>query len=74
MKYWVYFIIAGAMLVHPHLWQKLQMLYDYFTHPGYEYSSTFSTMDNFDLFIHGGIPVILVLIGFKKKKDQAKSA
>jgi hypothetical protein len=44
------------------------MLVDYITHPEYEFWTTFSTWDLFDLVLHTGIPLLLVGIGIKKQR------
>jgi hypothetical protein len=68
MKYWMYYLIAVIVCFHPHLSQKLGMLTDYFSHPEYEFWTTFSTMDFFDLILHAGLPILLVVIGLKKQR------
>lgn len=72
MKYWIYYVLALLMLLHPHLKQKLEMLWSYFSKPGYEFWTTFSPMDFFDLLLHGGLPVALIVIGIIKQKKQKK--
>jgi hypothetical protein len=68
MKYYVYYLLAGLFMLHPHLWQKLSMLWNYLTIPGYRFWSTFSALDVFDLFLHAGIPFALIMIGIKKQR------
>lgn len=70
MSYWVYYLIGAALLLHPHLKQKLDMLWDYFTHPEYEFWTTFSGMDVFDLFLHAFLPVVFIVIGIRKQRTQ----
>jgi len=73
MKPWILYLIAGAMMLHPHLYQKLEMLYNYFTHPEYQFWTTFSGMDFFDLLLHGGLPLVLIAIGVKKQFGDKKN-
>jgi hypothetical protein len=68
MKYWMYYLIAIIVCFHPHFAQKIGMLSDYLSQPGYEFWTTFSTWDFFDLLLHAGLPILLVLIGIKKQK------
>lgn len=70
MKYWWYFIIGGILLLHPHLAHKLGMLYDYFTNPGYEFWTTFNKMDFLDLFLHAGLPIVLIIMGLNKQRKK----
>ena len=72
MKYWIYYLIAAVFLIHPHLSQKLEMLYNYFTIPEYEFWTTFSTMDLIDLILHAILPILLVIFGIRKQKSQKK--
>ena len=72
MKYWIYYLIAAVFLMHPHLSQKLEMLYNYFTIPEYEFWTTFSTMDLADLILHAILPILLVIFGIRKQKSQKK--
>lgn len=72
MKYWIFYIIGIILLLHPHLYQKLGMLRDYFTHPEYEFWTTFSVMDLLDLLLHGGLPVIFFIIGIRKQLKDKK--
>jgi hypothetical protein len=67
MKYWIFYLIAFILCLHPHLSQKIGMLIDYFTHPEYEFLTTFSMMDILDLIIHAGLPILLIAIGIKKQ-------
>jgi len=67
MKYWIYYLVAIVLSLHPHLAQKIGMLIDYFIHPEYEFLTTFSTMDILDLVIHAGLPILLIVIGVKKQ-------
>ena len=67
MKFWIYYLIAIAALFHPHLAQKIGMLKDYLTHPEYQFWTTFSGMDIFDLFLHAGIPIVLMYLGYRKQ-------
>jgi hypothetical protein len=67
MKYWIYYLIAVALMFHPHLAQKIGMLIDYFTHPDYHFWTTFSPLDFFDLVLHAGLPLLFVIIGVKKQ-------
>jgi hypothetical protein len=67
MKYWIFYLIAAVLCLHPHLGQKIQMLVDYFNHPDYEFLTTFSTMDILDLILHAGLPILLMVIGIKKQ-------
>jgi len=74
MKYWWYYIIAGLLLLHPHLAQKIEMLFEFFTNPDYQFWTTFSPMDFFDLILHAGLPLILIGLGIRKqlaKKNEA---
>ena len=73
MKPWILYLIAGVMMLHPHLRQKLEMLYDYFTHPEYQFFTTFSRMDVFDLLLHGGLPLVLIGFGLKKQYNGKKN-
>jgi hypothetical protein len=68
MKYWMYYILAVIVCFHPHLAQKLGMLSDYFSNPAYEFWTTFSKWDFFDLLLHAGLPIVLIFIGIKKQK------
>ena len=68
MKYWIYYAIAALSLLHPHLSQKIEMLVNYFTHPEYEFWTTFSTMDFLDLLLHAGLPILLIIFGIRKQK------
>ncbi len=72
IKYWMYYIVGGLLLFHPHLAQKIGMLLDNFSHPEYEFWSTFSMMDLFDLLLHGGIPILLFILGAKKQFAASK--
>jgi len=67
MKYWIFYLIAIVLCLHPHLGQKIEMLIEYFTHPEYEFLTTFSAMDMLDLIIHAGLPILLISIGIKKQ-------
>ena len=67
MKYFILYLIAVVLCLHPHLGQKIGMLIDYFTHPEYEFLTTFSMMDIFDLILHAGLPILLITIGIKKQ-------
>lgn len=67
MKYWIYYLIAIALMFHPHLAQKIEMLIDYFTHPEYQFWTTFSAMDFLDLILHTGLPLLFILIGIRKQ-------
>ncbi|MBK05479.1 MAG: hypothetical protein CL920_36310 [Deltaproteobacteria bacterium] len=62
------FIIAALFSLHPHLWQKLGMLRDYFTHPTYQFWTTFKPMDVADLAMHAGIPLLLIAWGIYNLK------
>ncbi len=68
----MYYIVAAILLFHPHLAQKINMLIDYFSHPEYEFWSTFSAMDLFDLLLHGGIPIVLIALGLRKQLASSK--
>ena len=72
IKYWMYYIVGAILLLHPHLAQKINMLMDYFSHPEYEFWTTFSAMDVFDLLLHGGLPIILIVLGIKKQRADSK--
>jgi hypothetical protein len=72
MKFWWYYIIGILLLFHPHLAQKLGMLQDYFTHPEYQFWTTFSAMDILDLLLHAGLPLLLFGLGLKKQLAQRK--
>jgi hypothetical protein len=67
MKYWIYYIIGIALLFHPHLAQKIEMLIAYFSHEDYELWTTFSMMDFFDLILHAGLPLLFIILGLKKQ-------
>jgi hypothetical protein len=67
MKYWYYYIIALATLFHPHLWQKLNILMAYLKHSEFEFWTTFSVADFFDLILHAGFPLIFILLGVRKQ-------
>lgn len=67
MKYWIYYILAGVALLHPHLAQKLEMLVNYFSHPEYQFWTTFSRMDVLDLILHAGLPILLIFFGVRKQ-------
>jgi len=67
MKYWVFYLIAIVLCLHPHLSQKTDMLVDYFAHPEYEFFMTFSTWDVVDLVLHAGMPILLIILGIKKQ-------
>jgi hypothetical protein len=70
MKFWIYYILAGLTLLHPHLSQKIEMLINYFSHPEYEFWTTFSTMDLLDLILHAGLPILLIVFGIRKQKKE----
>ena len=70
MKYWIYYILAVIFLLHPHLSQKIEMLVNYFSHPEYEFWTTFSIMDVLDLILHLGLPMILILFGIRKQRRK----
>ncbi len=72
MKYWLYYLIAAVFLIHPHLSQKLEMLYNYFTIPEYEFWTTFNTMDLIDLVLHACFPVLFIIFGIRKQKRIKK--
>jgi hypothetical protein len=50
------------------------MLINYFTHPEYEFWTTFSTMDLFDLILHAGLPILLIVFGIRKQKKEKNAA
>ena len=66
-KYWIFYLIGLLLLFHPHLSQKLKMLWAYFTHPEYQFWSTFSIMDFLDLLLHAGLPLILIAFGLRQQ-------
>jgi hypothetical protein len=68
MKFWLYYAIAAVSLLHPHLSQKIEMLIDYFSHPEYEFWTTFSPMDFLDLMLHAGLPILLIIFGIRKQR------
>jgi len=70
MSYWIFYLIGAALILHPHLKQKLGMLWDYFSHPEYEFWTTFSGLDVFDLFLHALLPAAFIFIGFRKQRAQ----
>jgi hypothetical protein len=70
LKFWMYYIIGALLLFHPHLSQKIGMLYDYFTHPEYQFWTTFSTMDLLDLLLHTGLPILMFILGARKQFAQ----
>ncbi len=70
MSYWIFYLIGAALIFHPHLKQKLGMLWDYFSHPEYEFWSTFSGMDVFDLVLHAVLPAAFIFIGIRKQRAQ----
>ena len=72
MKYWVYYILAALTIFHPHLAQKIEMLIDYFSNSGYEFWTTFSTMDLLDLLLHAGLPLLLIFFGIRKQMKTSK--
>ena len=72
IKYWMYYIVGALLLLNPHLPQKIGMLMDYFSHPEYEFWTTFSVMDFFDLLLHGGIPILLLILGVRKQFAASK--
>jgi hypothetical protein len=72
MKYWIYYILAALALLHPHLAQKLEMLFNYFSNPEYEFWTTFSTMDILDLILHAGLPFLLIIFGIRKQSRSRK--
>ena len=65
MRYWIFYLIGIAPVFHPHLKQKVGMLWDYFSHPAYEFRTTFSDMDFLDLLLHTLIPVVFFFLGIK---------
>jgi hypothetical protein len=69
MKYWMYYIIAIVICFHPHLAQKIEMLMTYFANSEYEFWTTFSSWDLFDLILHAGLPIFLIIIGIKKQRS-----
>jgi len=66
-SYWIFYIIGLLLLFHPHMSQKLNMLWEYFTHPEYQFWTTFSTMDFLDLLLHVGLPVLLIVFGIRQQ-------
>jgi hypothetical protein len=66
-KYWIFYIIGILLLFHPHLAQKLNMLWDYFTHPDYKFWTTFSMMDFLDLILHAGLPLLIIAFGIRQQ-------
>jgi hypothetical protein len=70
MKYWIYYLIGIALLFHPHLAQKTGMLIDYIRNPEYEFWTTFSTMDFFDLILHAALPIGFILLGIRKQMKK----
>lgn len=70
MKYWLYYALAALTLLHPHLSQKMEMLFNYFTHSEYEFWIVFSTMDFLDLLLHSGLPLLLIIFGIRKQKKS----
>ena len=70
MNHWILYLVGAALLFHPHLKQKLGMLWDYFSHPEYEFWTTFSGMDFFDLLLHTLLPLSFILLGIKKHRSQ----
>ena len=72
LTYWIYYILAVVFLLHPHLPQKLEMLYNYITIPEYEFWTTFSKMDLLDLILHSVFPVLLIIFGIREQKKLKK--
>ena len=72
MKYWIYYILAFLLLLHPHLKQKILMLRDYLLNPQYQFWTTFNAMDLLDLILHAGIPIVLVILGIRKQRHEKK--
>ena len=72
IKFWMYYIVGALLLFHPHLAQKVEMLIDYFSNPEYEFWTTFSGMDIFDLVLHAGLPLLMFFLGAKKQFAASK--
>ena len=72
IPYWLYYILAGISLLHPHFSQKLEMLYNYFTIPEYEFWTTFSKLDLLDLILHASFPILLIILGIREQKRLKK--
>ena len=70
MSYWIFYLIGAALIFHPHLKQKLGMLGDYFSHPEYEFWTTFSVMDVLDLLLHAMLPLVFIFLGIRKQRTQ----
>jgi hypothetical protein len=72
IKYWMYYVVGALLLFHPHLAQKFNMLIEYFSHSEYEFWTTFSAMDIFDLALHAGLPLVMFFLGAKKQFSTSK--
>ncbi len=66
----IFFILAIFSLMHPHLWQKMGMLWTYLTHSNYTFWTTFSKMDILDLLLHAGMPIVFFWLGWRKFQEQ----
>ena len=68
----MYYVVGALLLFHPHLAQKFNMLIDYFSHSEYEFWTTFSALDIFDLVLHAGLPLFMFFWGAKKQFSTSK--
>lgn len=69
----MYYALAVITMLHPHLYQKLGMLIDYFTIPEYKFWTTFSPMDFLDLLLHAGLPIMFIIFGIRKQKRSKRN-
>ncbi|MCB9641591.1 MAG: hypothetical protein H6728_00740 [Myxococcales bacterium] len=67
------FALGVFSLLHPHLWQKLQMLRDYLTHSHYQFWTTFQPMDVFDLLMHAAFPIVFFTWGVLQLRSPEPS-
>jgi len=71
------FLLGIISLFHPHLWQKLRMLWAYLTHSSYRFWTTFQPMDILDLLMHAAFPIFFFGWGFlllRKKRSVPPQA
>lgn len=72
-----FIILAVVTLFHPHLRQKVDMLYDYFTHENYQFWTTFKPIDVVDLVMHSAMPIVFLWLGMKggvQKEEDGKAS
>jgi len=60
-------------MLHPHLIQKLELLYTYFSTPSADFGMVFSNLDFFDLLMHLFLLIVLFVFGIRKQMKKVKT-